>query len=124
MCPLSCMLWRRDQVSNLAVLLSLKMRKNQLISVPPEVFLIETLTLLDLTGNAIRELPEEQLGAAVVLKGLLLSGERGKKTPKHKLHFYNLLSGDGDRRRSVATTTCTYLYRCCREWEASLNGAF
>lgn len=50
------------------------MRKNQLTSVPPEVFLIESLSLLDLTGNAIRELPEEQLGAAIVLKGLLLSG--------------------------------------------------
>lgn len=62
------------QVSNLSVLLTLKMRKNQLTSVPSEVFLLESLSLLDLTGNAIRELPEEQLGAAIVLKGLLLSG--------------------------------------------------
>lgn len=63
------------QVSNLSLLVSLKIRKNNLTSVPAEVFLLETMTLLDLTGNAIRELPDEQLGAAVVLKSLLLSGD-------------------------------------------------
>lgn len=63
------------QVSNLSVLVSLKLRKNRLSAVPPELFSLESLSLLDLTGNAIRELPEEGLGSAVALKGLLLSGE-------------------------------------------------
>ncbi|CAM9741841.1 unnamed protein product, partial [Hapterophycus canaliculatus] len=62
------------QVSNLSLLVSLKLRKNLLTSVPTELFSLESLSLLDLTGNALRELPEDQLGAAVALKGLLLSG--------------------------------------------------
>ena len=62
------------QVSSLTLLVSLKLRKNQLTAVPPEVFSLELLSLLDLTGNAIRELPEERLGAAVALKSLLLAG--------------------------------------------------
>ena len=61
-------------MSKLSVLVSLKLRKNRLTAVPPEVFSLEYLSLLDLTGNAIRELPEFQAGAAVALKGLLLSG--------------------------------------------------
>lgn len=56
------------------MLVSLKLRNNQLTGVPPEVFSLEYLSLLDLTGNAIRELPEFQFGAAIALKGLLLSG--------------------------------------------------
>lgn len=66
-------------MSNLSLLVSLKLRKNQLTTVVPEVFSLESLSLLDLTGNAIRELPEDNLGAAIALKGLLLSGTfRGK----------------------------------------------
>lgn len=63
-------------MSNLSLLVSLKLRKNQLTAVPPEVFSLESLSLLDLTGNAIRELPEDNLGAAIALKGLLLSGTK------------------------------------------------
>lgn len=69
-----CTCHRPPQVSNLSLLVSLKLRKNQLTAVTPEVFLLESLSLLDLTGNAIRELPEDSLGAAIALKGLLLSG--------------------------------------------------
>lgn len=61
-------------MSNLSLLVSLKLRKNQLTTVVPEVFSLESLSLLDLTGNAIRELPEDNLGAAITLKALLLSG--------------------------------------------------
>lgn len=61
-------------MSSLTLLVSLKLRKNRLTAVPPEVFSLESLSLLDLTGNAIRELPEEKLGATVALKSLLLSG--------------------------------------------------
>lgn len=41
---------------------------------PPEVFRLENLSLLDLTGNVIQELPDE-LGEAVTLHILMLSGE-------------------------------------------------
>ena len=58
----------------MTLLVSLKLRMNQLTTVPPEVFSLESLSLLDLTGNAIRELPEERLGEAVALKSLLLAG--------------------------------------------------
>ncbi|CAM9648726.1 unnamed protein product [Ectocarpus sp. 13 AM-2016] len=68
-------------VSNLSVLVSLKLRKNRLSAVPPELFSLESLSLLDLTGNAIRELPEEGLCEAVALKGLLLSGNRLSRLP-------------------------------------------
>lgn len=61
-------------MSSLSLLVSLKLRKNQLTAVAPEVFSLESLSLLDLTGNAIRELPGDSLGAAIALKGLLLSG--------------------------------------------------
>lgn len=61
-------------MSNLSLLVSLKLRKNQLTAVPPEVFSLECLSLLDLTGNAIRELPEDELGSATALQSLLLSG--------------------------------------------------
>lgn len=55
------------------MLVSLKLRKNALMSVPAALFTLKSLSLLDLTGNAIRELPEE-LGAALAIKVLLLSG--------------------------------------------------
>lgn len=61
-------------MSNLSLLVSLKLRKNRLTAVAPEIFSLESLSLLDLTGNSIRELPEDNLGAAIALKGLLLSG--------------------------------------------------
>lgn len=63
-----------QQVESLSLLVSLKLRKNQLTSVPPEVFSLEALSLLDLTGNVIAELPEA-LSTAVALKSLLLSGQ-------------------------------------------------
>eukprot|EP00752_Nemacystus_decipiens_P004155 g3802.t1 len=69
------------EVSNLSVLVSLKMRKNRLTVVAPEVFSLESLSLLDLTGNVIREVPEDSLGAAIALKGLLLSGNRLSSVP-------------------------------------------
>ncbi|CAM9618925.1 unnamed protein product [Scytosiphon promiscuus] len=68
-------------VSNLALLVSLKLRKNLLSAVPPELFSLESLSLLDLTGNAIRELPEYELGSAAALKGLLLSGNQLSRLP-------------------------------------------
>ncbi|CAM9802604.1 unnamed protein product, partial [Pylaiella littoralis] len=69
------------EVSNLSLLVSLKLRKNQLTAVPPEVFSLECLSLLDLTGNAIRELPEDELGSATALQSLLLSGNRLSRVP-------------------------------------------
>eukprot|EP00903_Cladosiphon_okamuranus_P012061 g11323.t1 len=69
------------EVSNLSLLVSLKLRKNKLKAVAPEVFSLESLSLLDLTGNAIRELPEDDLGEAIALKGLLLSGNRLSSLP-------------------------------------------
>ncbi|CAN0069149.1 unnamed protein product, partial [Ectocarpus sp. 8 AP-2014] len=90
-------------VSNLSVLVSLKLRKNRLSAVPPELFSLESLSLLDLTGNAIRELPEEGLGAAVALKGLLLSGNRLSRLPSSvgSLHGLETLELSDNTIRSL-----------------------
>ncbi|CAB1109033.1 unnamed protein product [Ectocarpus sp. CCAP 1310/34] len=91
------------QVSNLSVLVSLKLRKNRLSAVPPELFSLESLSLLDLTGNAIRELPEEGLCAAVALKGLLLSGNRLSRLPSSvgSLHGLETLELSDNTIRSL-----------------------
>ncbi|CAN0443423.1 unnamed protein product, partial [Ectocarpus sp. 12 AP-2014] len=90
-------------VSNLSVLVSLKLRKNRLSAVPPELFSLESLSLLDLTGNAIRELPEKGLCAAVALKGLLLSGNRLSRLPSSvgSLHGLETLELSDNTIRSL-----------------------